>query len=102
MDQVGRAYGCLLGGLIGDAMGTPTEGMEPERIEDRYGWVDEFEGDGTDDSLLKYLLCEALIQTDGYATADDWAKAWITHPEAFTGPKRSKFFVSVQMTFRKL
>ena len=38
MDElVGRAYACLLAGLIGDAMGTPTENLEPDEVERRYG-----------------------------------------------------------------
>lgn len=102
MDKVDKALGCLLGGLIGDAMGTPTEGMTPEAIDQQYGWVDDFEGDGTDDSILKYLLCEALIETDGYATSDDWAAAWLRNRHEILGPKQNRFFVSVKQTFRKL
>ena len=102
VDILDKVYGCLLGGLIGDAMGTPTEGKEPEAIEERFGWVDDFEGDGTDDSLLKYLLCDALLETAGYATSDDWAEVWIKNRDEITGPKRGKFFISVQHTFRKL
>jgi ADP-ribosylglycohydrolase len=68
-----KAYGCLLGGLIGDAMGTPSEGLEPADIERRFGWIEDFEGDGTDDSIMIYLLADALIDSDGYANADDWA-----------------------------
>ena len=30
-----KAYGCLLSGLIGDAMGTPTENMEPAAIAEK-------------------------------------------------------------------
>lgn len=102
MDFLDKAYGCLLGGLIGDAMGTPTENMEPGEIKDQFGWVDDFEGDGTDDSILKYLLCEALVETGGYATSDDWAAAWIRNQDEITGPKKNRFFVTVQHTFKKL
>ena len=56
----GKAYACLLAGLVGDAMGTPTENLEPEQIERQFGWVREFEGPGTDDSLMKDLLSMAL------------------------------------------
>src|SRR5205814_1204972 len=62
-DLVERAEGCLIGGLIGDAMGTPSEGLEPDEIERRFGWIDRFSGDGTDDSIMKYLLADALIAT---------------------------------------
>lgn len=97
-----KAHSCLLGGLIGDAMGTPTENLEPDAIAEKYGWVDDFSGDGTDDSILKYLLCDALIATDGYATADDWAAAWLDRRAMITGPKQNRFFVSVKQTLTKL
>src|SRR6188768_2191749 len=48
----GRAYACLIAGLIGDAMGTPTENLEPDEIERRFGWVSTCTGPGTDDSLM--------------------------------------------------
>ena len=53
---VDEAYACLVSGLIGDAMGTPTENLEPDEIQHAFGWVDDFEGDGTDDSIMKYFL----------------------------------------------
>ena len=68
-----KTLGCLLGGIIGDAIGTPTEGLDYRQIEARFGWVDDFDCDGTDDTVMKNLLAEALIRTGGYATLDDWA-----------------------------
>ena len=46
-----HALACLAFGVIGDAMGAPTELLEPEEIERRFGWVESFEGDGTDDTV---------------------------------------------------
>ena len=66
---IDRAHGSLIGGLIGDAMGTPSEGLEPEEIDAGFGWIEDFAGDGTDDSIMKYLLADALIATDGNADA---------------------------------
>ena len=100
-DFEGRAYACLIAGLIGDAMGTPTENLEPEQIEDRFGWVSTCEGPGTDDSLMKDLLCDALIATGGYATADDWA-AQIVAKQALIRERRDKFFASVLHLVGKL
>lgn len=97
-----KALGCLLGGLIGDAMGTPTEGKDYREIEARFGWVDDFAGDGTDDTVIKYLLAEALIRTDGHATMDAWAQVWLDHWDAIFGPKKDKFFISVLHTASKL
>jgi ADP-ribosylglycohydrolase len=97
-----KALGCLLGGLIGDAMGTPTEGKDPVYIEEHYGWVDDFQGTGTDDTLMKNLLAQALIETDGYATLDDWARTWVARWGAVTAAQKTKFFVSVLHTIEKL
>ncbi len=97
-----KALGCLLGGIIGDAMGTPTEGKNYLEIEKEFGWVDDFEGVGTDDTILKHLLSEALIRTDGYATLDDWAEVWLDRWSAIFGSKVGKFFASVLHTAAKL
>ena len=102
MDELhGRAYACLLAGLVGDAMGTPTENLEPDQIESRFGWVNTFSGAGTDDSLMKDLLSDALVATDGYATADDWA-AQISAQQPLIRERRDKFFASVLHLVGKL
>jgi len=100
-DLHGRAYACLLAGLVGDAMGTPTENLEPEQIERRFGWVSAFDGPGTDDSLMKDLLSDALVATGGYATADDWA-AQIASQQSLIRERRDKFFASVLHLVGKL
>ena len=97
-----KTLGCLLGGLIGDAIGTPTEGKDYRQIEAQFGWVDDFNCDGTDDTVMKNLLAEALIRTGGYATLDDWAQVWLDHWDAIFGDKLGKFFVSVIHTAQKL
>ena len=97
-----RVLGCLIGGLAGDAMGTPTENMEPDEIASRFGWVDTLAGSGTDDSAMRSLLCDALLATDGYAGPDDWAERWIASAEVFSGSLRPRFFVSVLHTAEKL
>lgn len=97
-----KALGCLLGGLIGDAMGTPTEGKSYDEIVSQFGWVADFECDGTDDTVMKNLLAEALICSKGYATLDDWAQVWLDQWEALFGAKQSKFFISVLHTAQKL
>ncbi|MFH1085296.1 MAG: ADP-ribosylglycohydrolase family protein, partial [Chloroflexota bacterium] len=97
-----KVLGCLLGGLIGDAMGTPTEGQDYREIERTLGWVENFSGDGTDDTVMRNLLCEALVRTGGYATLDDWAAVWLDHWDALFGAKVSKFFISVLHTAHKV
>src|SRR5262249_39748815 len=68
-----KALGGLLGGIIGDAMGTPCQNKTHQWIAENLGWVDDFTSDGTDDTVMKDLLARALIRTDGHATLDDWA-----------------------------
>jgi ADP-ribosylglycohydrolase len=97
-----HALACLGFGVIGDAMGTPTELLEPDEIERRFGWVDNFEGEGTDDSILRDLLAAAMIKTRGYATADDWAAEWQLHRSSIFGDKIDKFFPSVLHAADKL
>jgi ADP-ribosylglycohydrolase len=101
-DELARRFlPVVVGARIGDAMGTPTEGLEPREISDRFGWVSDFEGDGTDDSLMATLLADALIGTDGEACADDWAAQWLSQREAIQD-KRDRFFISVLHTMQKL
>ena len=64
-----KALGSLIGGIIGDAIGTPTENMRYAEIEAKYGWVADFDSDGTDDTVMKNLLAEALIQVAAVGTS---------------------------------
>ena len=93
---------CLVFGVIGDAMGTPTENLEPAEIEQRFGWVDAFEGDGTDDTIMRDLIASALIRTGGYADADHWAEEWRENHQAIFGSKVGRFFPSVLHAAAKL
>jgi ADP-ribosylglycohydrolase len=93
---------CLAFGVIGDAMGTPTENLEPAEIEQRFGWVDWFEGDGTDDTIMRDLIASALIRTGGYADADHWAEQWRDSHDAIFGSKVGRFFPSVLHAAAKL
>ena len=62
MDRLSdKIYGCLLGGLIGDAMGAPTERLHYKEIIEKYGpdGVTDFEGVGTDDTAIRDQLIDA-------------------------------------------
>ena len=96
-----RFLAVVVGARVGDAMGTPTEGLEPSEIADRFGWVSDFTGDGTDDSLMATMLAHALVETGGHAGADDWAVQWMAEGAAIKA-KRDKFFLSVLHTMQKL
>ena len=97
-----HAFACLAYGVIGDAMGTPTENLEPAQIEERFGWVESFEGDGTDDTIMRDLLAAALIRTGGFADADGWAEEWRDQRDAIFGSKVGRFFPSVLHAAAKL
>jgi ADP-ribosylglycohydrolase len=91
----------VIGARVGDAMGAPTEGMAPDAIRSRFGWVDGFAGDGTDDSLMATMLAEALVASDGHAGADEWATQWGAHHDKIMAI-RDRFFPSVLHTVEKL
>jgi ADP-ribosylglycohydrolase len=91
----------VVGARVGDAMGSPTEGLSPEEIEERFGWLQEFTGDGTDDSLMATLLADALLASGGYAGADEWAAQWVSQRNLMLA-KRDRFFPSVLHTAEKL
>jgi ADP-ribosylglycohydrolase len=92
-----KVLGCLIGGLIGDAMGAPVEGWRYERIIAEKGYISDFEGGGTDDSIIKLILCEALLENGGHATADDFAESFLRHADDYKW-----FFVPVRNMFHKI
>jgi ADP-ribosylglycohydrolase len=101
-DELARRFiPVVIGARVGDAMGAPTEGMSPEDISRRFGWVNDFAGDGTDDSLMATLLAEALLASDGHAGADEWAAQWAAHHDRILA-LRERFFPSVLHTVEKL
>jgi|GEM_PF-2686488 len=78
-----KIYGCLLGGLIGDAIGGPSEDMTWQKIEQQFGWIDSFEGCGTDDTVIKLILTDAIMKNKGNVTADEWAESFLEKGEKF-------------------
>jgi ADP-ribosylglycohydrolase len=96
-----RFVAVVVGSRVGDAMGTPTEALTPAEIEDRFGWVTGFTGDGTDDSLMATLLAGALLAAGARAGADEWADQLVAHREEILA-KRDKFFPSVLHLVEKL
>jgi ADP-ribosylglycohydrolase len=101
-DELARRFlPVVIGARVGDAMGAPTEGMSHEDIFRRFGWVDDFDGEGTDDSLMASLVAEALVDSNGHAGADEWAAQWVRHHRRILA-MREKFFPSVLHTLEKL
>jgi len=93
-----KVYGCLLGGLIGDAMGAPAEGMSWRDIEGKFGKITDFAGAGTDDSAIKQILCEAIIENGGHVTADEFAASFLRNKDKYY----NLFFIPVRNMVHKL
>ncbi len=101
MELARRFLPVVVGARVGDAMGAPTEGMSAEAIAARFGWVEGFAGDGTDDSLMATLLADALFASGGHAGADGWAEQWVLQRDRMQAI-RNQFFPSVLHTADKL
>ena len=88
-DLLDKIYGCLIAGAAGDALGAPIECKHYKWIREKYGKLKEFipsahgnttgkAGDVTDDSIMKYYMCHAIIETKGRIMPDDFAKhVWL-------------------------
>ena len=94
-----KIRGTLLGGLCGDEIGRPAECLDYQTIAARFGRIDGPEQRpgkpaGTDDSALKHMLCEAIMQSEGEVTPDDWAAVWRArmHPDQFWIPVQNAYY----------
>jgi ADP-ribosylglycohydrolase len=92
-----KVYGCLIGGLVGDAMGAPVEGWDYNKIKEAHGEVNDFSGEGTDDSAIKMILCEAIIKNGGYVTADEFAESFMRNKKYY-----NLFYTPVRNMFHKI
>lgn len=78
--------GCLLGGLCGDVLGAPVEGLSAAQIRQLHGRVTGIipGADGlaryTDDTEMTLALARSLVRCDGRVDAADCATAYV---EAF-------------------
>lgn len=88
-----RAYGCLLGVAIGDALGMPASFMSPEKIKTVYGEITDFlkpadeqvqhgslaSATFTDDTQESLIIASVLTEAKGYDEAlflqkmEEWA-----------------------------
>ncbi len=100
-DAENRFLNVVIAARVGDAMGTPTEGLSAAEINESFGWVTEFHGAGTDDTLLASVLAKVLVDTQGAARADDWA-AELCKERPRILDKQQYFFASVLHLLEKL
>jgi ADP-ribosylglycohydrolase len=92
-----KVYACLIGGIIGDAMGAPTEGKTYQQIEEEFGEVIDFEGSGTDDSIIRSILSQSLIENKGQITADEFGESFLKNED-----KYNYFFIPVKNMYHKI
>jgi ADP-ribosylglycohydrolase len=87
IDAEDRFVGSLLGVLVGDSLGAPIEGFEPDEIVRRYGSVTDHlpnrygTGTYTDDTDMTILCAESLL-TSGRFDADAMAQHLARHFDA--------------------
>jgi len=94
-----RIYGCLLGGMIGDAMGAPAEGKTFRQIQERYGpeGITAFQGVGTDDTAIREQLIDAILREEGFVTCDAFAASF----QRFRQANYGQWWVPVRNAFHK-
>ncbi len=94
-----KIEGMLLGLAIGDALGTPTEGMTPARRRSLYGDIRDFLptghpmgpiGSGTDDTQLAFWTIEQLLE-DGGLVPGKLAARFCAEPIIGIGNATSQF-----------
>ncbi len=82
MSILDRAYGALIGGAIGDAMGMPASFLTRRQIGETYGYINDFlepekdvqgyHGDLqaaeiTDDTMESIIICNVLLEKNGFS-----------------------------------
>lgn len=87
-----RARGCLAGLAVGDALGRPAEGMEPDEIAQRWGRIEGYVADtplGSDDTEYALLTAKALLRYrddfDAEKVADLWRDEVCSQEGGFKG-----------------
>ena len=87
-----RARGSLAGLAVGDALGRPAEGMEPDQIAERWGRIEGYVADtplGSDDTEYALLTAKALLayrhQFNAETVADLWYAEVATQKGGFAG-----------------
>lgn len=93
-----KTLGCLVSGLIGDAMGAPAEGMTYQEIQQKFGEIVAFEGAGTDDTAIRQQLCDAILESHGDVTADEFAASFLK----FKAQNYRLWWIPVKNMFHKI
>jgi len=98
--MLNRAYGCLAGAAIGDAMGAPFCFLTREQIKETYGYIDDFPESGaeiTDDTQETMIVAEVLIENGRFndeafgAAMRKWALEKNMLESELIGPSTEKY-----------
>jgi ADP-ribosylglycohydrolase len=113
--MIKRAYGCLVGSAIGDAMGMPASFMSPEKIKRIYGQITDFlppdkeqiahgkldEGTVTDDTGENIIVAKVLIEAGRFDQTlfvekmKNWAIEENILASTIIGPSTRRFLEAV-------
>jgi len=107
MDTTDRAYGCLIGGAVGDALGATVEGWTHDQIAEEYGTVETFReyympysntepGSITSDTAIRQYLSLAIVENDGRVTPREFADVLVNHLN------EDRIWINGEMVLRKL
>lgn len=111
-----RAFGCLCGGAIGDAMGMPASFMTRKQIRSIYGYIDDFmtpdrrvqkvhtqlgAGDVTDDTSESLIVARVLVENRGFnekafcRLMKEWAEEYKILDSDLIGPSTRRFLLAL-------
>lgn len=113
--MITRAYGCLIGSAIGDAMGMPASFMSPEKIKRIYGRITGFlppdkeqiahgglaQGEFTDDTEESLIIADVLAEAGGFDQSlfiekmRDWAIQNNMLNSTVIGPSTRRFLEAI-------
>ena len=111
-----RAYGALIGGAIGDAMGMPASFLTRRQIKDTYGYIQDFltpekkvqafhgdlkAGEVTDDTMESVIVGQVLIQCGEFsekafnAAMKQWAIQQKMLESTVIGPSTRRYLTAL-------
>lgn len=114
--MIDRAYGALIGGAIGDAMGMPASFFTRDKIKQVYGYITDFlepesknqvyhgglkAGEITDDTMESIIISKILIKTGGFDRdvfideMRDWAIKYKMLESTVIGPSTRRFLEAI-------
>ncbi len=114
--MIDRAYGALVGGAIGDAMGMPASFFTRDKIKQVYGYITDFlepesitqvyhgglkAGEITDDTMESIIISKILIKTGRFDREEfidemrDWAIKYKMLESTVIGPSTRRFLEAI-------